>query len=150
MNKYVLTAMAVVSFAFPALASPHDVHGVWMTEGGGSKVVIEDCGDGTPCGRIAWINPDTLNPEDQGIVLLDRNNPDTELREQTLIGLIILNGFRRGGKRWKRGKIYDPESGKTYGSGISLNEDGTLNLKGCIGPFCQTQIWTPASLEQLD
>ena len=148
MKKMILIAALVSGFSLPALASPHDVEGVWLTESGGSKIVIEDCGDGTPCGRIAWINPESLQPEDRDAVLTDRNNPDEDMRGQELIGLVILKGFRRGGKRWKRGSIYDPESGKIYGSGISLNEDGTLNLKGCIGPFCQTQTWTPSTLEE--
>lgn len=146
-HLFQIAAMAT-AFALPAYAAPHDVQGVWLTEDGGSKIIIEDCGDGTPCGRIAWINPDNVVPENQGAILLDANNPDLALRDQTLIGLVILDGFRRGGKRWKRGNIYDPESGKSYGSGIKLDEDGTLRVKGCIGPLCQTQTWTPTTFTE--
>ena len=147
LRKFIFAIGLATSLGLPVFASPHDVEGVWLTQSGTSKVIIEDCGDGTPCGRIGWIDPDSLAPADRDSILTDRNNPDPDMQQQTLIGLVILRDFRRGGKRWKRGKIYDPESGKTYGSGISLNEDGTLNLKGCIGPFCQTQIWTRATLD---
>ncbi|OYW82850.1 MAG: hypothetical protein B7Z22_13475 [Hyphomonas sp. 32-62-5] len=32
---------------------------------------------------------------------------------------------------------------KTYDSRLKRLGDGTLEVKGCIGPVCQTQIWKP-------
>ena len=55
--------------------------------------------------------------------------------------------MRRGrshcGAIW-RGAIYDPKRGKTYRSELKRRDANTLEVKGCIGPFCQTQVWTPA------
>ena len=39
------------------------------------------------------------------------------------------------------GKIYDPNSGKTYDSKISVNTNGTLKVEGCILVICQAQTW---------
>ncbi len=146
MKKSILSLALAASFAFPALAL--DVEGVWLTEAGSSKVEITDCGDGTPCGAIIWIDPASVLPENEGKILMDDNNPDASLRGQTLVGLQILHSFREGRNNWRRGKIYDPESGKTYGSGLRLNDDGTLNVKGCIGPLCQNQTWTLSSFTE--
>jgi len=115
-----------------------DVFGVWLTEEQTSKVEITDCGGGAPCGAIIWIDdpaPDALR---------DSENPDAALRDRPLIGLTILSGFEAKKAQWKKGKIYDPEDGKTYGSKLRRLADGTLQVKGCIGPLCQTQIWTPS------
>ena len=73
----------------------------------------------------------------------DINNPDEALRGQPIVGSQMLFGFERRGDRWRRGKIYNAENGRTYGSGINVRDDGNLNLKGCVGPICQTQTWTP-------
>jgi len=73
----------------------------------------------------------------------DINNPDKKLRNRTLLGMAILTGFTPDGKIW-RGKVYDPKSGKSYRSEISLNSANSLKMKGCIAFFCQSQNWTRA------
>lgn len=125
----------------PALASNIarlDVYGVWLTNGRNSKVEIVDCGDATPCGNIVWI--DDPAPD----LLRDVENPKTELRDRPLMSLLVLKGFRAKKDQWKKGKIYDPETGTTYGSKLRRRDDGTLEVKGCLGPICQTRIWTLA------
>ena len=52
----------------------------------------------------------------------------------------MLTGFTADSDRW-RGKIYDPESGKTYRSEVN-REGAVLKVKGCISFFCRTQTWT--------
>ena len=58
-----------------------------------------------------------------------------------LMGMAILTKFTEENDLW-RGEIYDPESGKTYRSVIRRKSPTKLEVKGCVGPFCQTQIWT--------
>ena len=74
----------------------------------------------------------------------DVNNPDKALRNRTILGMNVLTGFKSDGKEWK-GQIYDPKSGKTYRSIVYKGKSGNLVVKGCVGPFCQAQTWTPAS-----
>lgn len=66
----------------------------------------------------------------------DRNNPDPALRSRSLIGITFLWGFTYEPKknRWKEGKVYDPNNGKTYDAKLSLTKGGTiLKMRGYIG-----------------
>jgi uncharacterized protein (DUF2147 family) len=55
----------------------------------------------------------------------------------------LLAGFKRRTQDWRGGTIYDPEHGKTYDSRLKRRANGDLEVKGCIGPICQTQVWKP-------
>ncbi len=130
--------LAIVILASTAqAATPLDVYGHWLNQKQTSIIEISDCA-GTPCGTIRWI--DHPAPE----TLVDSENPDGDLQTQPLIGLTILQGYKARGDQWKKGRIYDPESGKTYSSKLRRKADDTLEVKGCLGPICQTQIWTPS------
>ncbi len=122
-----------------SFASDIDIAGVWYTEDKAAKIEVTDCGDGTPCGNLVWFEPDSSG------VTNDVNNPDPELREKPLLGSRVFWGFQRKKDRWNKGRIYDAGSGKSYKSKLQLAEDGTLKVKGCIGPLCQTQVWTRAA-----
>ncbi len=126
-------------FARPVMAS--SVYGLWYPPGKDSKINIADCGDGTPCGTIVWIKTESGNSD----TVLDSNNPDPALRDRPMVGLIMVKGFKESKKGWKKGRIYDPGSGKSYRSVMHAMDDGTLKVKGCIGPICQAQVWTPVT-----
>jgi len=134
-----LTAFTVSLLAVPAQASDIDVAGLWLTADGSAHVDIADCGDGTPCGTVVWIDPA------QGGGGFDDNNPDPELNGQSIVGSKMLWGFKPKNEKWGSGKIYDARDGKTYKSKLSLTKDDTLNVKGCVGPFCKTLVWTRVS-----
>lgn len=138
MRKIISLCLILPFLAAPAFASDIDIIGTWLVEDGSGKVEISDCGDGTPCGALVWTDPA------QGDNPIDANNPDPALRDRTLIGTPLFWGFERKKDKWSSGKIYDARSGKTYKSKLKLNEDGTLKVKGCIGPICQGEIWTLA------
>lgn len=129
-------AAAGVIAMSPGMAADLAVAGLWVTDEGKGRVEIRDCGDGTPCGALVWIAPDEPGSG------LDENNPDPLLRSQPLLGLQILWGFEAQKDRWRKGRIYDPEVGKTYRSAMVLNEAGDLEVKGCIGPICRAVVWT--------
>ena len=54
--------------------------------------------------------------------------------------------------RWAGGKIYDPNSGRTYDSRISMQPDGALKVEACVAMICQAQSWSrfyaPSSRER--
>ena len=135
-----LFSAAVLAAACPWLQNAHaqaiDIAGVWLTADQDAHVEIEDCGDGTPCGTLAWVDPATTETD------LDARNKDKSLRSRPLVGLDMVWGFERAGDVWRRGRIYNPEDGRTFRSALSLETDGRLKVKGCVGPFCQTQYWT--------
>ena len=135
-TRICFAALALGAAALPAASDPasHDVFGTFYTEAGTSRVTIEDCGDGSPCGRVTAINPNSL---EDGVAPEDVRAKDGE----PVLGLLILKGFEKKKNDWRGGTIYDPENDKTYDARIKRLDDGDLELKGWVGPFCQTQVW---------
>lgn len=135
MNRLSSLAVAASVFVAAAYADTKDVYGTFLVEAGNAHVTIADCGDGTPCGRVSWADPE---------VMLDGLTPEEAItpRGEPLIGTLMLEGFEPKKRDWRGGTIYDPENDKTYASRIKRLENGDLQVKGCIGPICQTQVWT--------
>jgi uncharacterized protein (DUF2147 family) len=117
-------------------ASP--ITGRWVTQSKDGVVEVYSCGENI-CGKLSKF---LVNPP-AGPGAKDINNPDKALRNRTILGMNVLTGFKAAGDEWK-GQIYDPKSGKTYRSIVYKGKSGNLVVKGCIGPFCQAQTWTPA------
>ena len=132
-----LLALAALCIATPLMAAP-PVDGRWITAEKDAVITIGDCGK-TVCGRITKF----LVPPPQGADQRDVNNRNPELRGRKLLGMPVLSGFTEEDDLW-RGEIYDPKSGKTYRSVIRRINATTLEVKGCVGPFCETQTWKRA------
>ena len=132
-----ILAAGTLGLAVPAHAAG-SITGQWYTKGKRAVVTIAPCG-ATLCGKITRL----VEPPKSGATT-DVNNPDPVLKKRKLVGLAILSGFVADGGKW-RGKIYDPNNGKTYRSIVSAEKGGTLSVEGCVAMFCQTQTWTPAN-----
>jgi uncharacterized protein (DUF2147 family) len=133
--RLLLLALAVLPA--PALAAP-DLSGEWLVEDRKATVRIGRCGPSW-CGRIARIL--VRDPDWNG---RDVNNPDPALKSRPVLGLPILTGFTPDAKGLTGGRIYDPNSGRTYRSMLRLNPDGSLKVSGCLAVFCRSQRWTRA------
>ena len=130
---------AALMLAAPSVAA-EEIIGLWDT--GESHVEIYSCGE-LLCGRIAELDEPL---DEDGNEKLDENNPDPALRARPIIGMDLIAGFSRAGKRkWEDGTIYDPRDGKTYKCKMTLQRDGTLKVRGYVGiPLLgKTVIWTP-------
>ena len=118
-----------------------DIVGIWLTNGKEpAKIEIYRSGEKF-YGRIIWLQ----NPIKDGKQKTDVNNPDKAKRNNSIIGLVMLTGFRfDGDDEWKDGDIYDPESGKTYSCYLTFKDKNTLKVRGYIGVslFGRTEIWT--------
>jgi uncharacterized protein (DUF2147 family) len=139
MTRTLLIPAAALVFTLAGnAASARPLEGTtWRTQSGSGTIRIEACGQKT-CGRILGGTPSASQSE------LDTKNPNPALRSRPLIGLNILSGFtRQADFSYKGGTIYNPEDGRTYRSEFRLKPDGRLEVKGCVGPFCQAQTWTP-------
>ena len=129
-----LAALALLGAA--SAPAPAPIGGHWITVDGKALVEIGTCGAQT-CGRIVRVlKVDPTKPT------TDTNNPNKALRTRPIVGMVFLTGFAPDDDRW-RGRIYDPESGKSYRSEL-IRTGNSLKVKGCIGPFCRTQTWTAA------
>jgi uncharacterized protein (DUF2147 family) len=139
-GRPLLLTLALVSLI--ARADHHDgVAGFWLTAEGDGWIELT-VHDGELRGRIAGSpdDPDNLKPS-----RLDTKNPDPALRDRALLGLTILSGFRYAGDdKWTDGRVYDPNSGKTYRGTIEQLGPDTLTLRGFIGIalFGRTETWT--------
>lgn len=139
--RFVLGCLTLLSAsiigAAPALAAD-SINGRWVTEDRDAIVEIKRCGNVT-CGTIARF---LVTPPD-GLDQRDINNPTPRLRTRRLLGLPILTNFREESDLW-RGRIYDPNDGRSYRSVIRRTGPNTIEVRGCIGPFCQAQTWRKA------
>lgn len=123
------TIISSIAFAaLPSFAMAGAADGVWKTntgkDGGVLEVTISACGANT-CGKITKAyNP--AGSEDTGYVNLGKT--------------IISDMSADGDSSYSGGKIWDPENGKTYSSKMSV-DGNTLEVDGCIGPFCSDQKW---------
>ena len=132
-----------------AVAADGDIIlGLWNTAEEDCKIEIFKCGD-TYCGRIAWLSEPLYTADDgmgmAGRPIVDRRNPNPDLRSRPLVGLQLMEGFIYIGKNvWEKGTIYSPESGETYKCKMTLTNPDHLEVRGFIGvPLLGgTSIWT--------
>lgn len=140
-----LLTMSLKSTILLSQVKADDVVGVWLTSGKEpAKIQIYRSGQNY-YGKIVWLQ----NPLSNGKQKLDTNNPDKNKRNQPIVGLTILSGFEfDGDDEWDDGKIYDPESGKTYSCYLSLKNNSTLKVRGYVGlsMFGRTETWTRTTL----
>ncbi len=132
-------SIVTVLSASAAMAAPVSISGNWLTKEKDAVIKIAPCG-AAMCGTLSKY----LVIPPKGADQRDDNNPDKNLRTRKLLGSNVLINFTADGNQWK-GKIYDARNGKTYRSIVYKGKTGNLIVKGCIGPFCQSQTWTSAS-----
>jgi uncharacterized protein (DUF2147 family) len=123
---FLLSVYSMISFAQNA----DKIEGIWWSEQKTSKIKIEKK-DGKYIGTIIYIIPENYK---NGEAPKDKNNPDESLRKRSLVGIQILSGFEYNAdkKEWSDGKIYDPDSGKTYDCYAWFENDKLLKLKGFV------------------
>ena len=113
--------------------------GNWLTDDDKAVVEIYKCSD-RYCGRIVSLK----EPKNEdGTDKLDSKNPDPSKRSRKLIGLNLVWGFEYDkDDTWAGGKIYDPDSGKTYSCRMNL-EGEKLKVRGYVGLSLigRTTIW---------
>ncbi|MEQ9377698.1 MAG: DUF2147 domain-containing protein [Imperialibacter sp.] len=69
--------------------------------------------------------------------------PD-DFKDQPVLGLQFVWGFKKSGNEWIDGKILDPESGSIYNSKIWFESEDEIRVRGYGGPFdlfYRTQTW---------
>jgi uncharacterized protein (DUF2147 family) len=62
----------------------------------------------------------------------DSKNPNETLKNREVQGINLFSGFHYSDGSYTSGKVYDPESGKTYDCKMSLKGD-ILKVRGYIG-----------------
>ena len=134
-------ATLVVHAQYAASVPPQDgVLGYWSTDAG-SVLHVDHC-DVNVCMTIV-----TISQKAPGVI--DARNPDPSLRTRPICKMDIGTGFRlKDANHAENGRIYDPESGKTYKAELS-SDGNTLNLRGYVGfkALGRSQSWKRTSAE---
>lgn len=138
-NLFLAIALMLVA-PFVMGQTADDILGIWLTEGGKSKVEVFKK-EGKYYAKIIWLK--TPNYED-GTPKVDKHNPDESLNTRKVLGIEILQGLEWDDDEFEDGEIYDPESGKTYSCEAEFDGMDTLNVRGFIGfsLIGRTTVWT--------
>ena len=131
---YSLVVLMLIAVSAGAAAPSGTVNGDWITPG---KAVVRIA----PCGADTCLTLIKLDPTIPAT--RDINNPDASLHQRPLCGLRIGFGFHAPApSAASGGKLYDPQSGRTY-SGKMVSEGDVLRLRGyyLIPLFGRTEIW---------
>ena len=124
--KSLLYALALV---VSGAANAQDVNGTWQTQaadtGGFLHVNIAPCGDKV-CGTISQV----FGPDRKAV----KNH---EYLGKQMITQMVADG---SGK-WSKGKIWAPDTDKTYNSKMELTGADRLKVSGCVLVICRSQTW---------
>ena len=142
MKKLLSLAVLILISTLSFSQKSDDIIGVWLTEGGKSKIQITKS-NGKYKGKILWLKDPN---EADGSAKVDKNNEDESLRSQPILGLVLLQDFEWNDDMFEDGTIYDPENGKLYSCEITFENRDTLNVRGFIGfsLLGRTTVWTRA------
>ena len=118
--------IALVALAPSACAS---LTGAWVTANGEALLQLtpEAEGDGVRVRLLAVASP-LLAPNTPA---LDSHNPDPALRRRPLAGLHLGVLEPRGDEY--EGRLYDPESGRTYSVATTARSPSVLRLRAWVG-----------------
>ena len=101
--------------------SPNDIIGIYWSPKKDAKIEIYLKGQ-KYFGKFVWV----AKPRK------DIENPTKALQSRDILGLELLTGFSYDDGSYSDGKIYDPETGKTYSCNMSL-DGNKLKVRGYIG-----------------
>lgn len=143
--RMLLAVIAVALAVGPAAAADEPErqaapYGSWMPADKESIVEIYACGEAM-CGRIAWL---AENTDEDGEVLTDIYNPNPELRSTPVLGLVIMTDILPTADEgvW-RGRVYNPQDGRTYDFWLTVKSDSQIIIEGCglYNLICQKHTW---------
>ncbi len=141
-NLILVFASLLISGMISAQAiNSDDILGVWLNEDKDAHVEIYKEGD-KYFGKIVWLKFPI--DEETGKPKVDDENPDEDLRDQPVLGLVLLKDFVFDRDEWDSGSIYDPKNGKTYDCYMELKDNDNLKIRGYIGISLlgRTTYWT--------
>jgi len=133
MKRLIALASIALTSGHALGAEPSPI-GDWLVKEGYANIRIDNCG-GKMWGIIAW------EKKPGGV---DVENPDPAKKTRPVLGMPILIGLApKGPNKWSGG-IYNSQNGKMYSASISVVDDNTLELEGCLFTdfLCQAQHWT--------
>jgi uncharacterized protein (DUF2147 family) len=118
------------------------VFGVWLTQAKDGTVRIAPCA-ANPAETCGVVLSGKGPKGEDARTLTDIKNPEPSLRAHPIVGLQVITGFRRdGGGGWTGGRIYEPQTGRTFKARMASGGPNTLKVAGCVLFFCRAETWT--------
>ena len=136
-------SLSILGMTQESKGTADKIEGLWFNDIKDAKIQIFKANDGKFYGKIIWLR----DPLKNGKPKLDDKNNKEELKNQPIVGLMILKGFKKEDeKTYDDGRIYDPTNGKTYDCKMTY-KGKILSIRGYIGfsLFGRTTIWERAS-----
>lgn len=145
-SRWLGLATLTVLFATSALAQEATPVGRWTTIDDETKkprsvIAIYEEG-GKLFGKIEKIFPE---PNEEQNPLCDKC--EGSLKNQPIIGMVIMRNLKKDDDEWSGGTILDPKNGKTYKVKIAIEDKGKkLKVRGYVGMSLlgRTQHWVRA------
>ncbi|MEM8523670.1 MAG: DUF2147 domain-containing protein [Bacteroidota bacterium] len=115
--------LSLFFFLFTQLGlAQNSVEGIYWTPGKKGKIELYEQ-NGKICAKSVCCNNDKK----------DVNNPDPELRDRSTVGIEVMSGFqKRGKKTYTNGRIYNPKDGRTYRAKMWVVGD-KIKVRGYVG-----------------
>lgn len=106
--------------------SSEEILGSWMSEDGKGIIEIYKHPESSKYfGKIIWLK----EPFDA------YGNTIKDVNGKAVLNMINLKDFVYSDGQWTDGTVYDPESGKTYYSKLTLENKNKLKVRGSIDPM---------------
>lgn len=140
-KNLLLTAALVLAGTLTSFGQKLSPLGEWTNSERKATFEIYQCGTKL-CGKIVTLR----EPNDKnGKPKADPENPDAKLKSRPRLGMVFMQDFvYDDNNKWDDGKIYDPESGKTYSCYMKMTGANQMEVKGYIGfsLIGRSQNWT--------
>lgn len=123
----VLVASFFVSSSVNTVRPDEQLVGIWESEEKNLQIEMMENG-GQFHGRMIYFKCST---DQEMKSLKDVENPDKDLTNRNLLGLVLVTGLAyQGDNVWDDGKIYDPNSGRTFEARIHLTGPRSATVRG--------------------
>lgn len=142
-----MTIRIIIGILLISLSSFRDSYnndvivGKWLNPRKDAHIEIYKSGT-SYSGKIVWLKNSVNASTDKPVT--DDENPNASLRNKPVLNLVILRGFTYNwdDNEYVDRTIYDPKEGKTYTCKMWLTETNQLNIRGYVGIFYRTEVWT--------
>ena len=130
--------LALMCVAAAAPASAEEFIGTWLTANSDARIRVAKCGKAL-CGTVVWLR-NAVDPK-TGQPPVDDKNPKAGLRSRKILGLRIFAMEQDNTNSWSGG-IYNSDDGQTYRGRLVPRGEDELEVQGCAGSLCGSEVWT--------
>ena len=135
-----VAVLALTIVLIASRASAEEIIGTWLTANSDAHIRVMKCGKSL-CGSVAWLR-DAFDAK-TGQPPVDDKNPNPTLRSRKILGIRIFVMDQDNTGAWVGG-IYNSDDGQTYKGRLAPRGENELEVQGCAGALCGSEVWTRA------